>query len=68
MNKKRYPDPNEIVESWKDAVYKETMALSGKDLDRYLKDNSMAVLKNYKLTSTKTKLHSGTNILVSKKG
>ncbi len=61
MNKRKYLDPNEVVESWKDAIYKETMILSGRDLDCYFKDKADAVLKGHRLTSRKSKLHKEEN-------
>ena len=32
---RRYPDPNQEVERWKDAVYEETRRMSRQQLDRY---------------------------------
>ena len=66
MNKRKYPDPNDIVESWKDAIYKETKTLSGKELDRYFKDKADAVLKSYRLNLKKSKLRKCADILVSR--
>ncbi len=50
MGKENYPDPNKIVESWKDAIYEETKSLSGKKLNCYFKDNADTTLKNHRLT------------------
>ncbi len=65
MSKKRYSNPNEIVELWKDAIYKETMSLSGKELDCYFKDKADTVLKSHRLTPRKSKLRKEANLLVS---
>ncbi|MBU2462312.1 hypothetical protein KKH65_05510 [bacterium] len=66
MNRRKYSDPNEVVESWKDVIYEETKALSGRDLDCYFKSSADAVLKTYRLTPRKSKLDKGTNLFVTR--
>lgn len=46
---KKYSDPNDEVESWKDAVYEETKNLHGKELEDYFEKNADRILKKYNI-------------------
>ncbi|MGB9612804.1 MAG: hypothetical protein ACPL4K_01320 [Candidatus Margulisiibacteriota bacterium] len=49
-------DPNQEVESWKDAFYNEFRKVPGQDLENYLDREAEQILKKYniKCTSIKT--------------
>lgn len=53
-------DPNQEVESWKDAFYNEFRKISDQDLENYLDKEADQILKKYniKCISTKTIKHS----------
>ena len=45
--KRRYNDPNEEVERWKDALYENIKNLSGEQLNGYLEKGADQILKKH---------------------